>query len=203
MKGHILACLSAASVLLAACGQPQQSEEPAEPTAIAAPIANLNIGPNGAGGVSAAVPMSVEALRAAAPNFTIASIEDHIEGDPFTAITLSTDAGEIFRVNPTADRAYVHSIVTTSPLARGPTQDVIGQTRFAVAPPEQVEFCASELVEGAAGFACSSAEDGNFWRVYKLPDGYDGPSDPFDAIDPDVLHDATLAEMRWIAPRAL
>jgi hypothetical protein len=36
-----------------------------------------------------------------------------------------------------------------------------------------------------------------------LPDGYDGPSDPFDAIDPDVLHDATLAEMRWIAPRTL
>lgn len=202
MKRSILAGLTAASLVLAACGQPQQSE-PAEPTAISAPIANLNIGPNGAGGVSAAVPMSVEALRAAAPNFAVASVDDQVEGEAFTAITLSTGAGEIFRVNPSADRARVHSIVTVSPLARGPTQDIVGQTRFAAAPPEQVEFCASEFVEGAAGFACSTAEDGNFWRVYKLPDGYDGPSDPFDAIDPDVLHDATLAEMRWIAPRAL
>ena len=34
------------------------------------------------------------------------------------------------------------------------------------------------------------------------PEGYDGPSEPFDAIDPDVLHDSTLVEMRWVAPRA-
>ncbi len=72
---------------------------------------------------------------------------------------------------------------------------------MAAAPPEQGPFFTADDVDGAPGFACATAADATFWRVYRLPDGYDGPSDPFDAIDPDVLHDATLAEMRWIAPR--
>lgn len=191
----------AIALALAACGQPQQEQAETFPVA-AATTANTNIGPAGAAGVTTALPMSIDAIRSAAPHFVVAEVADQIEGQPFTAITLSAADEEVFRVNPTSDGARVHSIVTVSSQARGPTQDIVGQTRFAVAPPEQVSFCASEFVEGGAGFACSTAQDGNFWRVYRLPEGYDGPSDPFDAIDPDVLHDATLTEMRWIAPRA-
>jgi hypothetical protein len=65
-----------------------------------------------------------------------------------------------------------------------------------------VTFCLSELVDGAPGFACSTAADGTFWRVYRLPEGASVEAGSFEDIEPDLLHDATLAEMRWIAPRA-
>ncbi|HVK80466.1 MAG TPA: hypothetical protein VM915_07620 [Verrucomicrobiae bacterium] len=202
MKRIFLAGAVALGLALAACGQQQQAPAQGEenPTT-SAPTLNVNIGPEGAAGINTALSMDLESVRAAAPLYDVALVEDQVEGQPFTAITLSSGGQEVFRALPTADGRHIHAIVTRSTRAKSPTQEGVGAARFAVAPPEQVEFCLSEFVEGAAGFACSTAEDGTFWRVYKLPDGYDGPSDPFDAIDPDVLHDATLSEMRWIAPR--
>lgn len=183
---------------LAACGDRGANEE--THPAIAA-NEDSTIGPGGAAGISTALAMDVETIRAAAPNFSVAAVEDQIEGDPFTAITLSSGGEEVFRIYPTADRGHVHAITTRSAQARGPAGDIAGRSLFADAPAEEASFCASEYVDGAAGFGCSTAADGRFWRIYKLPDAYDGPSDPFDAIDPDVLHDSLLVEMRWVAPR--
>ncbi|HRP09689.1 MAG TPA: hypothetical protein PLK37_01510 [Terricaulis sp.] len=194
--------LAALALTLAACGPRAEKAAEAPPAEAAAAAQAASIGPGGAAGISAALAMSVEAIQAAAPSYQVASTQDQIEGQPFTAITLSSGAAEIFRVLPTADGAYIHAIVTRSPQARGPTQDIVGQTLFGVAPPEQVPFCLAEQVDGQAGFACSTGAGGNFWRVYKLPDAYDGPAGAFEEIEPDVLHDATLVEMRWIAPRA-
>lgn len=187
-------------VALAACGQQQQSKQEEAPVAEAA-SAGTRIGPDGAAGIGSALAMNVDAVRGAAPQFTVAEVDAQVEGQPYKAITLSAGAEEVFRVLPTADGANIHAIVTTSPQARGPTEDIVGRTLFGVAPPDQVTFCNAEFVEGAAGFACSTDEAGNFWRVYRLPENYDGPSGSFEEIDPDVLHDAVLAEMRWIAPR--
>ncbi len=164
-------------------------------------MADTHIGFDAAAGIDSALPMSIEVIQAATPNFVVAEVQDQVEGERFIAITLSAGDEEVFRLLPTADGGNIHSIVTVSTQARGPSDEIVGQTKFAEAPPEEVIFCGAELVEGMPGFACSSAADGRFWRVYRLPSEYDGPSDPFDAIDPDVLHDATLAEMRWIAPR--
>jgi len=154
----------------------------------------------GAAGITQALPMTLDAVRAAAPNYVVAQVQQQVEGEPFTAITLSAGDEVVFQINPTADGAHIHSITTDSTQARGPLGEIVGRSVFD-APEEETEFCASEQVQGAAGFACSTAADGRFWRVYRLPADYDGPSDPFDAIDPDVLHAATLAEMRWVAPR--
>jgi hypothetical protein len=184
--------------VLAACGQQEKQEDF---PVIEAPSAETRIGPEGAAGIATALPMNAEAIRGAAPEFIVASVQDQVDGEPFTAITLSAGDEEVFRLLPTADGARIHAIVTRSSQARGPTQDIVGSTLFGVAPPEQVPFCLAETVQGAPGFACSTDAAGRFWRVYRLPRSYDGPSEPFDAIDPDVLHDATLAEMRWIAPR--
>jgi len=198
MKRIVLAC----ALALAACGQ-QAQEQPQEGfPVIDAPNYDSSIGPTGAAGIANPLPMTVDAVRAAAHNYIVASVEDQIEGNPFTAITLSAGDEEVFRILPTADRRNIHAIVTRSPQARGPAGDIVGVATFALAPADQVVFCNAEIVDGSAGFACSTAEDGRFWRVYKAPEGYDGPSEPFDAIDPDVLHDSTLVEMRWIAPRA-
>ncbi|MGE0740598.1 MAG: hypothetical protein AB7O98_04585 [Hyphomonadaceae bacterium] len=198
MKRIILA----AAFALAACGQPQQQKQDEAFPAASAPNYDASIGPNGAAGINTALPMTVDAVRAAAPNYLVGEVLDQVDGQAFTAITLSAGDEEVFRLYPSADGAAVHAISTKSPQARGPTTDIVGVTLFAVAPAEEVAFCVSEYLEGATGFACSTAVDGNFWRIYRVPEGYDGPSEPFDAIDPDVLHDSTLVEMRWIAPRA-
>lgn len=199
MKRIVIAC----ALALAACGQQGEGQQQQEQfPVVEAPNYDASIGPAGAAGISNPLPMTVDAVRAVAHNYIVMQVEDQVEGDPFTAITLSAGDEEVFRIIPTSDARRIHSIVTRSPQARGPAGDIVGVATFALAPAEQVAFCSAENFDGGAGFACSTAEDGNFWRVYRVPEGYDGPSDPFDAIDPDVLHDSTLVEMRWIAPRA-
>lgn len=191
----------ALAFVLAACGQEAQRETNEAYPVVNAPNYDASIGPSSAAGISAALPMTLDAVRAAAPNYVVAEVDDQIEGNPFKAITLSAGDEEVFRVLPTADRARIHAIVTRSTQARSPAGEIVTQSKFAVAPPEQVTFCLAEFVDGAPGFACSTAEDGTFWRVYRLPEGA-SPAATFDEIEPDLLHDATLAEMRWIAPRA-
>jgi hypothetical protein len=191
----------AAALALAACGQQQaQERETGEAQTVVAASNGMTIGPDGAAGISSATAMNVEAVRAAAPGFAVAEVEDQIEGQPFKAITLSAGDEEVFRLLPTADGAQVHSVVTRSARVRSSADEIVGQSKFAVAPPDQVTFCGAELVDGAPGFACSTAEDGRFWRVYRLPEGAAAVSS-FEEIEPDLLHDATLVEMRWLAPR--
>ncbi len=190
-----------AALALAACGQEAQQRETSEAQPVVAqPNYDVRIGPTGAAGISTAVAMNVAAVRAATPNYVVAEVDDQIEGNPFKAITLTARNEEVFRILPTADRAHVHAIVTRSAQARSPAGETVGQSKFAVAPPEEVTFCNAEFVDGAPGFACSTATDGTFWRVYRLPEGA-AAAETFEEIEPDLLHDATLAEMRWIAPR--
>lgn len=191
----------AAALVLAACGEPQQRETSEAYPVVNAPNYDASIGPDGAAGISAPLPMNVDAVRSAAPNYLVAEVDDQIEGEPFKSITLSAGDEEVFRVLPTADRRHIHAIVTRSTQARSPAGEIVGQSKFAVAPPEQVAFCATEQFDGASGFACSTASDGRFWRVYRLPEGA-ADAASFEEIEPDLLHDATLVEMRWIAPRA-
>lgn len=197
MKRIALAVLLA----LAACG-PREAEKQESFPVVEAPNANIAIGPEGAAGISTALAMNLEAVRAGAPHFVVGEAQSQIDGEPVKAITLSAGDEEVFRILPTEDGAHIHAIVTKSSQARGPTQDIVGRTLFGVAPPDEVPFCLARLVDGAPGFACSTDASGVFWRVYKLPAAYDGPADSFEEIEPDVLHDATLAEMRWIAPRS-
>jgi hypothetical protein len=190
-----------AALALAGCGQEAQQRETGEATPVAvASNAASTIGPDGAGGISTAVAMNVEAVRAAAPHFVVAEVDDQVDGQAFKAITLSTGSEEVFRIIPAADNAHAHAIVTRSSQVRSTAGEVAGEAKFAIAPPEQVTFCANEFVDGMPGFACSTAIDGTFWRVYKLPPGAE-PAETFEEIEPDLLHDATLVEMRWIAPR--
>lgn len=191
----------AVAFVLAACGQEAQQREANEAYPVVdAPNYDASIGPDGAAGISTAVPMTVDAVSAAAPNYIVAEVADQIEGQAFKAITLSAGDEEVFRILPAADNQHAHSIVTRSTQARSAAGEIVTQSKFAVAPPDQVTFCNAELVDNLPGFACSTAPNGTFWRVYRLPEGA-GDADSFDEIEPDLLHDATLVEMRWIAPR--
>lgn len=191
----------AAALALAACGQEAPRETSEAFPVVNAPNYDANIGPDGAAGINSALAMNVDAVRTAAPNYIVAEVDDQVEGEAFKAITLSAGDEEVFRVNPTADRQHIHSIVTRSTQARSPAGEIVGQAKFAVAPPEQVAFCATEQFDGTLGFACSTAADGRFWRVYRLPEGA-ADAASFEEIEPDLLHEATLVEMRWVAPRA-
>ncbi len=202
MKRALLALTMAACVLAACQREPEQLPQTQDSApVIEAPVLNTSIGPGGAAGISAALPLTLEAMRTAAPNFIVAKATGQIEGQSFRMITLSSGDEVVFDVLPTADGAHIHSITTQSLQARGPAEDIVGVSKFGAAPASENMFCLSEFVDGGAGFACSTAADGVFWRVYKLPAGYDGPSEPFEGIDPDFALEATLAEMRWIAPR--
>lgn len=194
--------LALVALALAACG-PRQTDAPEQSAQVTPTLgADFSIGPDGAAGLGAALAMDATTIAAATPRFAVAEADAQVDGEAFKAITLSAGGEEVFRILPNADRSHIHAIVTRSAQARGPMQEIVGRTLFGVAPPDEVDFCIAQSTAGAPGFACSTDEAGSFWRVYRLPAAYDGPADAFGEIEPDVLHDATLVEMRWIAPRA-
>ena len=164
------------------------------------PTANLTIGTEEAAGISIAVPMTLEAVTAAAPGFYVAEGRERAGGNVLHVFTLSTDDGDMFRLYPTVDGARISAIAALSPQVRGPTDETVTVSTYYQAPHAEVAYCEARSVGATAGFACSAYARGRLWRVYRLPRGYDGPSAPFDAIDPDAATDATLVELRWIAP---
>jgi hypothetical protein len=195
----VRALLAAAAFALAACGQSaQQTPETPE-----APVYDVRIGPEGAAGITTDLPMDLAAIQAAAPGYTAAEIQDQIGDYAFTAITLSADGEEIFRVYPARDGPFMHVISTTSNRARGPRDEVIGVTRYGDALPSDLAFCVSEQINGGPGFACAQSREGGFYRVYSLPASYTGPTERFDAIEPEGLEGAVLAKMRWASPRTV
>jgi hypothetical protein len=176
--------------------------ESVEQRAAEAPARNISIGAVGAAGISSAIPLTLTAVRDLALDYEVSETSGQGGGEASRVITLSAGDEVVFNLRPTPDGRYLHAIDTRSPRARGPARDVVGRSTFGEAPAAQVMYCASQAVDGHAGFACSNGQNGRFWRVYTLPDGYDGTIDPFEAIDPDMAIDAKLVEMRWIAPRA-
>ena len=191
------AALAMLVAALAACGPTTQTA-----TAPLKPAANLTINKDQAAGISTAVPMTEAAVTTAAPGFYVAAHEERIGGNLLHTFTLSTDDGDMFRLYPTLDGARLNVIVALSPQVHGPTDETVTVATYYRAPRAEVAYCEARAIGEAAGFACSSDAHGRLWRVYKLPNSYDGPSSPFDAIDPDAATDATLVEWRWIAPGA-
>jgi len=182
---------------LAACGQPSQTKQEEFPVVDAPAEPDYLIGPRGAAGIATALPMDIAAIEAAAPGYIVT------QGDTPDTINMSLADEVVFRIQGDSDGSHIASISTASTQARGPFGEILnGATRLDVVAAAQQAYCQSETVQGAPGFACSTGEDGTFWRVFKLPNVYDGPSAPFSAIDPDMAYLSTLAEMRWIAPPA-
>jgi hypothetical protein len=194
-----LACLALALVAGCEPGGDQKGQN----TTNAAVSANLTISKDEAAGISAPMPMTEAAVTAAAPGFYVAARRVRAGANILETFVLSTDAGDMFRLYPSADGQRLDAIAAISPQVRLPTDEHVSVSTYYQAPRAEVAYCEARTIDNsAAGFACSSDANGRLWRVYKLSANYDGPSAPFDAIDPDAATDATLVEMRWIAPGA-
>lgn len=185
-------------LLLAACGLPTGQNATNTPTT----QANLTISADGAAGINAPIAMTEAAVTAATPGFYVAQHDERAAGVLLHTFTLSTDDGDMFRLYPTNDGRRLAEVAAISNSVKIPTDESIGVSTYYQAPHAEIAYCESRLINEAAGFACSASAHGALWRLYKLPNGYDGPSDPFDAIDPDAATDATLVEMRWRPPVA-
>jgi hypothetical protein len=189
------AILVSLAFALAACGAPTDNDGPEE-VPEEAPQMSLVIGPQGAGGVSSALPLTLEAVSAAAIGYIVAEAE---EGGA-RVITLSNADGVVFTLRGTADGAHVGEIVSTSPAAVGPYGEVIGDSRLSRIGAVNQAFCKLEPAHPVADFSCSAGEDANFWRLFQLPSWYHDARSPFEAIHNDAKYDAVMIEMRWIAP---
>lgn len=194
--------LGAALALLTACGQTGASTAPADPPATQAPNYDTRIGPSGAAGITTAIPFTVEAARAAAPNYIVADGEGMIEGDSFPIITLSAGDEIVFTLMPAAGATRVQTIETISSQARSPQNEIVGTSHFADAPAAEVMYCTTDvLLVRDNGFTCSTAQNGRFWRTYRFAPGYEGPREPFTSIPADAATAATLIRLAWMAPR--
>lgn len=189
-----------ALALLSACGQSARPEAEQSPV-VEAPTPDTSIGPTGAAGITSAIAFNIEAARAAAPLFIVADGEGMIEGDAFPIITLAAGDEIVFTLMPAPMHRHLQEIVTESSQARGPSGDVIGQTTFAQAVAAEVMFCRSARPWENFSFTCAASENARFWRAYRLAEGYQGPREPFETIDPDAAVAAALVRMSWFAPR--
>lgn len=184
----------AALLALGACatGEPTEHDETIDLSGY-----NLSIGPEGAAGISEALPMDMDVIGAAVTPYSLG-------GDTFDdgsrEITLWTgDVDPEFVIRSTADGRFIREIVSSSGNAVGPHGERNG-THFFEIPAAERAYCVSQPVEGWHGFACSTSVDGRFWRVFRLASGEIGPHEPFEAIRQFDLENASITEMRWIAP---
>ncbi|MBU6373458.1 MAG: hypothetical protein KJS97_12095 [Alphaproteobacteria bacterium] len=182
----------AAGLVLAACGPAAQKPD----------AAHLTIGPGGAMGLKGATPFDVAAVGPAFAGLELAVSEGETEGQRFPFIAVRSGDEVVYMVAPGAGNATVHSVTTRSPLVLGPAGEVIGEATFANAPQAEIGYCGDEFFDGQPAFACSTAPDGRFWRVYlKLISDGAPESAELAEMTPAAKAQSPLVEMRWIAPR--
>jgi hypothetical protein len=158
---------------------------------------NLTIGPNGAAGVTEALPMDMELIGAVVAPFSLGG-DTHPDGS--REITLWTgDVVPEFVIHSTPDGRFIREIVASEGVVTGPYGETKGTNLFEI-PAEERAHCVSQPVDNWYGFRCSTGPDGRFWRVFVLPDGQIGPHEPFEAIRQSDLELSSITQMRWIAP---
>jgi hypothetical protein len=158
---------------------------------------NLTIGPDGAAGISEALPMDNEVIAATVAPFMLGGDTHH---DGSREVTLWTgDVVPEFVIYSTADGRFIREIVAREGNVKGPYGEGEGTNFYDIPIPERA-YCVSQPVDEWHGFSCSTGPDGRFWRVFRLAWGQIGPHEPFSAIRQVDLESASITEMRWIAP---
>jgi hypothetical protein len=169
-------------------------EKPPEPV--------LTIGPEGALGLSKALPFEEKAIAAAFPTLTVLPSTEEAEGARFNTFAVKNGDEIVLTLMPTPDGAKVLSARTRSPLVAGPRGEVIGQSLYVDAQVSDVASCRADMFLGQPAIACAASEDARFWRVFLPGAALAIPQDPTteETIPPEARLNAVLVEMRWISP---
>lgn len=158
---------------------------------------NLTIGPDGAAGITEALPMDIGVIGAAVEPFSLGG-DTHPDGS--REITLWTgDVDPEFVIYSTPDGRFIREIVASAGNVTGPHGETDG-THFFDIPEAERAYCVSQPIDNWHGFRCSTGPDGRFWRVFRMADGEIGPHEPFEAITQFDLESSSITEMRWLAP---
>jgi hypothetical protein len=186
-----LMIVAAAGLALAACSRTNE-----------APAPTLSIGPKGAMGVTRALPFDAAALGPAFAGLDLAGGQAEAEGQRYAIFAVRSGDEIVYTVAAGSDGARVGSVATRSPLVVGPNRETVGQADFAAAPRAQTAFCSDEFFDGQPAFACSTAADGVFWRVYLkiISDGAPEAGELAE-MSAEAKAQSPLVEMRWLAAR--
>jgi thiol-disulfide isomerase/thioredoxin len=141
------------------------------------PPAHAVIGPDGAMGVTGAIPFNTNAIRAAFPGFEVVPDKMMAEGQvyPVFNIMAGTDASPVFVVESDWSLGQVHRVSTSHPDVAGPAGEHIGLFRLSALPQADQAACLNGVDESAALLVCSEIQNGaRFQRIFKpLNDGMD------------------------------
>ncbi len=148
------------------------------------------------------MPFDVAAIGPAFKGLELAVSEAEVEGARFPIVAVRSGDEIVYVVAPGPDKKTVHSVATRSPLVVGPAGEVIGEASFSDAPQAEIGYCGDEFFDGQPAFACSTAPDGRFWRVYlKIISDAAPESAELAEMTPAAKAQSPLVEMRWVAPR--
>lgn len=194
IRPYSAAILAAVLTMLGACAPKAEPPPPAP--------APLTIGPEGAGGIKTALPFTQEAIAGAMAGLEVIPAAAAIEGSRFPTYAVKDATGEVvFTALPRADGSGLMAVHTKSPKVSGPAGEKSWEASFGDIPPADAAYCADELYDGQPGFACATAPDARFWRVYLLLISDSAPeAATFATAEPSARAGSPLVEMRWVAP---
>lgn len=133
------------ALVLAACGTPYGSER-SEMT--------HTIGPEGAGGLTAATPFTVPAMERAFPGLEVITV---VGADmPTFHIYEATNSAPVYVVTPDWTRGYAGAVSTGLPDVTGPDGLRAGVSRLSEAPQPLKENCAAPEMAGDITLICES-----------------------------------------------
>ena len=136
-----------------------------------------SIGPEGAMGLTGAIPFNTSAIRAAFPEYEVVPDQLTAEGDlyPVFNIVAGMDTAPLYVVESDWSLGQVHRVSTSHPDVAGPAGEHIDLFRLSALPQADQAACLNGVDESAALLVCSEMQNGaRFQRVFKsLNDGRD------------------------------
>lgn len=136
-----------------------------------------SIGPEGAMGLTGAIPFNTNAIRAAFPGYEVVPDQIMAKGDvyPVFNIVAGTDTTPLYVVESDWSLGQVHHVSTSHPNVAGPEGEHIGLFRLSALPQADQAACLNGVDESATLLVCNELQNGaRFQRVFEpLKDGRD------------------------------
>ncbi|KCZ54829.1 hypothetical protein HY29_12960 [Hyphomonas beringensis] len=138
------------------------------------PLQQASIGPEGAAGLTGAVPFNTNAIRGAFPGYQIVpdQISDEGESYPVFNIMAEGDDTPVYVVESSWSLGQVYRVITRHPEVTGPLGEHVGSFHLSDLPELTRKGCAEGTKSYAGKLVCTeTAGEALFQRVFDIPDG--------------------------------